>query len=450
MDFSLVQRSADIKELTMSNEWYRLIIDTVEDEMQLTVMSIKPNENIPRERHDFVQFIRVEQGMGSVLFDDGQISDLETDSAVIIPPNTYHRVENDGNVPLKLYSIYTGVAHSTDPRFKIKARQRLDVPTRPLPPTPNRPPFEQEKPPAAAEPHGKDVIQELVRGVDPSFIRVPENFERQKGRYFVKSVSGHKGQKLELYYYVSREAQKDDVIARIFAPVKFGRETFQWAGQALIKKTQIEKVAWIERAVIFKDFRGRRLCASLIFYTVDYFLRRMSRGRKRKAAIVEKGEDEIEEYEEEEEEEEEGGAIAQKESVALEARDELIIAQNVPQFHVWIFSEHPEAARACYTRAVKMNGYELLDYRGGASATFDYYSNVTNKVETVSLKEYDSGKHGLWSEVLVFVRVDVMQETQVRNSGAVSEEKKRLMELKRVDKSYEMPEWTNKILIAFL
>jgi len=55
----------DIEASTIENYNYRQVIYT--GKFQLVLMSLKPGEDIPRERHDESdQFIRVESGLGQV------------------------------------------------------------------------------------------------------------------------------------------------------------------------------------------------------------------------------------------------------------------------------------------------------------------------------------------------------------------------------------------------
>lgn len=84
---------------------------------QLTVMSLKPGEEIGNEIHpDVDQFIRFEQGKAKVTFSqtEGEIQEehaVEDDWAIVIPAGTWHNVVNTGNTDLKLYSIYSPANH---------------------------------------------------------------------------------------------------------------------------------------------------------------------------------------------------------------------------------------------------------------------------------------------------------------------------------------------------
>jgi mannose-6-phosphate isomerase-like protein (cupin superfamily) len=83
----------------------------------MTVMSLKPGEEIGLEKHDLGdQFIRVEQGVGRVVM--GATKDQLTfdqqvfeDSAILIPGGYWHNVMNTGRVPLKVYVIYAPPEH---------------------------------------------------------------------------------------------------------------------------------------------------------------------------------------------------------------------------------------------------------------------------------------------------------------------------------------------------
>ena len=108
--------SANIEELTTNNTTFRTEVFTGKN-LQLTVMSIGPGEEIGLEVHDDVdQFLRIEQGKGRL--ESGPAKDqltdnhdVEDDWALIIPAGTWHNVKNTGDGPLKLYSIYAPPEH---------------------------------------------------------------------------------------------------------------------------------------------------------------------------------------------------------------------------------------------------------------------------------------------------------------------------------------------------
>ncbi|MDT2674756.1 cupin domain-containing protein [Enterococcus dongliensis] len=106
----------NIEALTVENENYRTTIWTGE-KLQVTVMSIQPGDDIGLEIHHGIdQFLRVESGtgickMGSSKDDLSFEQAVKDDDAIFVPASTWHNVENTGNVPLKLYTIYAGPDH---------------------------------------------------------------------------------------------------------------------------------------------------------------------------------------------------------------------------------------------------------------------------------------------------------------------------------------------------
>ena len=106
----------NIEAATKANQNYRTALWTG-PHLQLTLMSLKPGEDIGLERHDDLdQFIRIEQGKGVVMMGDNPDTPsikqvVSDDYAFIIPAGTWHNLTNIGTVPLKLYSIYTPVQH---------------------------------------------------------------------------------------------------------------------------------------------------------------------------------------------------------------------------------------------------------------------------------------------------------------------------------------------------
>ncbi len=106
----------DIEDLTKDNANYRTTIWTGE-KLQMTVMSIEPNNDIGLEVHEGIdQFIRIEEGKG--LCQMGPTEDnldfereVGDDDAVFVPADVWHNITNTGDKPLKLYTIYAGPDH---------------------------------------------------------------------------------------------------------------------------------------------------------------------------------------------------------------------------------------------------------------------------------------------------------------------------------------------------
>ena len=106
----------NIERATLINNRYRTVLWTGNN-LQLTVMSIPVGESIGLEIHPNVdQFIRIEQGEGIVKM--GKTANnlifrrnVMDNCAILIPQGTWHDIENAGNIPLKLYSIYAPPNH---------------------------------------------------------------------------------------------------------------------------------------------------------------------------------------------------------------------------------------------------------------------------------------------------------------------------------------------------
>lgn len=116
----------DISEATEKNNAFRSALWTG-NHLQVTLMSIKPSEDIGLELHrDTDQFIRVEEGRGIVKMGktkdklDFQVN-IKEDMAIIVPAGTWHNVVNTGNKPLKVYSIYAPPHHPKDTIHMTKA-----------------------------------------------------------------------------------------------------------------------------------------------------------------------------------------------------------------------------------------------------------------------------------------------------------------------------------------
>ena len=108
----------NIERLTLQNETFRTVLYTT-PKSQLVIMTVQPGDDIGSEVHEeHDQFIRVEEGTGEAVL-DGAIHPVADGFAVVIPAGTRHNVKNTGDVPLKLYTLYTppehrdGVVHET-------------------------------------------------------------------------------------------------------------------------------------------------------------------------------------------------------------------------------------------------------------------------------------------------------------------------------------------------
>lgn len=125
-DFGKKPYVVNIEELTISNDTFRTAAWTGAN-MQMTLMTIQPNEEIGLEVHDdHDQFLRIEQGNAQVVMGDSE-DDLsfnvpaEEDFAIFVPAGKWHNIINTGQVPLKLYSIYAPSEHPFGTVHQTKA-----------------------------------------------------------------------------------------------------------------------------------------------------------------------------------------------------------------------------------------------------------------------------------------------------------------------------------------
>ncbi|QIK51585.1 cupin domain-containing protein [Jeotgalibaca porci] len=115
-DYGKKPHVVNIEDLTTGNENYRTTVWTGQ-KLQVTVMSIQPNDDIGLEVHHGIdQFIRIEEGKG--LCQMGTTEDnldfereVTDDDAVFVPADMWHNITNTGDKPLKLYTIYAGPDH---------------------------------------------------------------------------------------------------------------------------------------------------------------------------------------------------------------------------------------------------------------------------------------------------------------------------------------------------
>ena len=116
----------DIQEATVENDTFRTALWTGAN-LQLTVMSIQPGDDIGLEIHeDHDQFLRVEEGVGFVQMGPSENeldfeANVEDDFAIFVPAGSWHNVTNTGDIPLKLYSIYAPGEHPRGTVHETKA-----------------------------------------------------------------------------------------------------------------------------------------------------------------------------------------------------------------------------------------------------------------------------------------------------------------------------------------
>lgn len=110
----------DVATETLKNNNFRKVLYTGEH-LQLVLMTLKPGEEIGEETHeDRDQFFRFEEGTGTVVI-DGKKNRVEDDFGVIVPAGACHNVINDGDVPLRMYTLYGPPDHKDKVIHKTKA-----------------------------------------------------------------------------------------------------------------------------------------------------------------------------------------------------------------------------------------------------------------------------------------------------------------------------------------
>lgn len=106
----------DIETRTCDNEDFRRALWTGGN-LQLTVMSIPIGGEVGLERHaDIDQFLRIEEGEAEVRMGDSAdrldfVCPASADHAIFVPAGKWHNIVNNGDRPLKLYSIYAPAEH---------------------------------------------------------------------------------------------------------------------------------------------------------------------------------------------------------------------------------------------------------------------------------------------------------------------------------------------------
>ena len=121
----------NIEEATLENDNYRTTLWTG-PHMQLTVMSIKPGDDIGLEVHeDHDQFLRIEAGKGRVQMGPAKDQldferEVGDDWVVLVPAGSWHNVTNIGDEDLKVYSLYAPPEHAHGTVHPTKADDHHD------------------------------------------------------------------------------------------------------------------------------------------------------------------------------------------------------------------------------------------------------------------------------------------------------------------------------------
>ncbi len=114
----------NIEKDALDNENFRSVLYTAKN-CQLVLMSLEQGEEIGEEVHQLDQFFRVEKGEGKVIIDD--IAHSITDgSAIIVPAGVLHNIINTGDLPMKLYTLYSPPNHLDGIVHKTKADAEAD------------------------------------------------------------------------------------------------------------------------------------------------------------------------------------------------------------------------------------------------------------------------------------------------------------------------------------
>jgi mannose-6-phosphate isomerase-like protein (cupin superfamily) len=114
-----------IEDATRKNTNYRQVLFTAQHS-QLVLMNLKPGEEIGEEVHELDQFLRFEEGEGTVILDREKHA-VSDGFAVVVPAGTRHNVINSGRTAdLRLYSLYSPPEHKDGTIHKTKREADAD------------------------------------------------------------------------------------------------------------------------------------------------------------------------------------------------------------------------------------------------------------------------------------------------------------------------------------
>lgn len=107
----------DIVKLTTANKHFQKEV-YYDENCQVVMMSIEPNDDIGEETHDADQTTFFVSGDGQAVV-DGSRTKVGPNHLIVIPKGSKHNIINKGAEPLKLFTVYSppaeeqGVSHKT-------------------------------------------------------------------------------------------------------------------------------------------------------------------------------------------------------------------------------------------------------------------------------------------------------------------------------------------------
>lgn len=109
----------DIFGLAKENNFFRKEILTNEHS-QIVLMSVEPGDDIGEESHDVDQVLVFVEGEGEAVL-NGERSEIQANSLVVVPAGTQHNFINTGSTALKLYTVYAPPEEEPGTLHKTKA-----------------------------------------------------------------------------------------------------------------------------------------------------------------------------------------------------------------------------------------------------------------------------------------------------------------------------------------
>lgn len=109
----------DLKGITKENDDFRRVLITSRH-AQLVVMAIPRDESIGEEVHTVDQILYVIDGEGKAIV-DGEPAGIEKGDVVFVPAGVRHDIQNTGDEPLKLFTMYAPPQHAAGTVHHTKA-----------------------------------------------------------------------------------------------------------------------------------------------------------------------------------------------------------------------------------------------------------------------------------------------------------------------------------------
>ncbi len=129
-DYGQEMMTMELSNMSKRNNAFRKSLWTG-DNLQLTMMSLRPGEDLGLEVHPFQdQIILIQQGTGTVQMGPRRDrltykKQVKPGDGIFVPAGIWHNLTNTGRVPMKLLAVYGPAVHPYGTVHQTKAQANM-------------------------------------------------------------------------------------------------------------------------------------------------------------------------------------------------------------------------------------------------------------------------------------------------------------------------------------